>query len=60
MKLPVVIDPQCYEAVLFDLDGVVTDMASIHAKAWATMFDDFLNVWGRHVGENHSPFSNDD
>jgi alpha,alpha-trehalase len=60
MKLPVVIDPRCYDAVLFDLDGVVTDTASIHAKAWATMFDDFLTVRRPHEGENHSPFTNDD
>jgi alpha,alpha-trehalase len=60
MKLPVVIDPRCCDAVLFDLDGVVTDTASIHGKAWATMFDDFLTVRRPHEGENHSAFTNDD
>jgi beta-phosphoglucomutase-like phosphatase (HAD superfamily) len=28
-----------YEAVLLDMDGVITDTASIHANCWKTMFD---------------------
>jgi beta-phosphoglucomutase-like phosphatase (HAD superfamily) len=31
-----------YDAVLFDLDGVITDTAAVHARAWKTMFDEFL------------------
>lgn len=31
-----------FDAVLFDLDGVLTDTASLHASAWKTMFDEFL------------------
>jgi beta-phosphoglucomutase family hydrolase len=31
-----------YDAVLFDLDGVLTSTAAIHADAWKAMFDDFL------------------
>ena len=31
-----------FDAVIFDLDGVVTDTAAIHAEAWKTMFDQFL------------------
>lgn len=31
-----------YEAVIFDLDGVITKTAAVHAKAWKTMFDDYL------------------
>ena len=31
-----------YDAVLFDMDGVVTDTASIHASCWKATFDDFL------------------
>jgi beta-phosphoglucomutase-like phosphatase (HAD superfamily) len=38
MKLPVTIDPRYHDAVIFDLDGVVTDTASIHAAAWTTLF----------------------
>ncbi|HWV23547.1 MAG TPA: hypothetical protein VNZ58_05115, partial [Thermomicrobiales bacterium] len=36
-------------ACLFDLDGVLTHTASIHAKAWKEMFDAFLK--GRAGGE---------
>jgi len=31
-----------YEAVIFDMDGVVTQTAQVHAQAWKSMFDDFL------------------
>jgi len=33
---------QGLEAVLFDLDGVVTDTAAVHAKAWKRLFDTYL------------------
>lgn len=32
-----------YDAVIFDMDGVVTDTASVHAAAWAELFDDALH-----------------
>jgi len=35
------------DAVLFDLDGVLTDTASLHAQAWKQMFDEFLERWGQ-------------
>ncbi|MET0932296.1 MAG: beta-phosphoglucomutase family hydrolase [Mycetocola sp.] len=31
-----------YEAVIFDLDGVVTDTAAVHAAAWKRLFDEVL------------------
>jgi alpha,alpha-trehalase len=31
-----------YDGVVFDLDGVITDTAEVHAKAWKTMFDEYL------------------
>ena len=31
-----------FDAVLFDLDGVVTRTARLHADAWQVLFDDFL------------------
>jgi alpha,alpha-trehalose phosphorylase len=42
-----------FEAVLFDLDGVVTRTARLHAAAWAEMFDDFLR---RRAAEGGTPF----
>jgi beta-phosphoglucomutase family hydrolase len=34
--------PEGVTVLLFDLDGVLTDTASVHQKAWKEMFDDFL------------------
>lgn len=34
--------PATVEACLFDLDGVLTNTATVHATAWKRMFDDFL------------------
>lgn len=45
--------PERFDAVLFDLDGVVTDTARVHAGAWARMFDDFLK---RRASEERLPF----
>ena len=42
-----------YEAVLFDMDGVITDTVSIHATCWKTMFDEFLQKWAT---QNAAPY----
>jgi beta-phosphoglucomutase family hydrolase/RpiB/LacA/LacB family sugar-phosphate isomerase len=42
-----------YKAVLFDMDGVITDTASIHATCWKTAFDEFLQKW---ASQNAQPF----
>jgi len=34
--------PSTVEACLFDLDGVLTDTAGLHAEAWKRVFDEFL------------------
>lgn len=31
-----------YEAVIFDMDGVVTDTATVHAAAWKSLFDEVM------------------
>ncbi|MFI6430973.1 beta-phosphoglucomutase family hydrolase [Rhodococcus oryzae] len=38
----VLIAGHTYRAVLFDLDGVVTDTATLHHRAWKSAFDEFL------------------
>ncbi len=43
-------------AVIFDLDGVITDTASVHTRAWTAMFDDYL----RTRTEPQSAFTDDD
>lgn len=35
-----------YDAVLFDLDGVLTPTADVHMRAWQKMFSDFLTSRG--------------
>jgi alpha,alpha-trehalase len=51
------IDPRYHDAVLFDLDGVITDTASIHQAAWARLFDEYLAQRPAAPGENHEPFT---
>ncbi|KUH84823.1 hypothetical protein AU187_20165 [Mycobacterium sp. IS-1556] len=48
--------PAGIRAVLFDLDGVLTDTASVHKKAWKAMFDDFLRRRAERIGELFTPF----
>ena len=38
----VIIDTNRYDAVIFDLDGVVTQTAAVHAAAWKRLFDAYL------------------
>src|SRR6201993_965701 len=45
-----------YDAVLFDLDGVITDTASIHATCWKQMFDAYLQQRAADTGEPFRPF----
>jgi beta-phosphoglucomutase family hydrolase len=45
-----------YDAVLFDLDGVITDTASIHAACWKEMFDGYLRKRATEKGEAFRPF----
>jgi beta-phosphoglucomutase-like phosphatase (HAD superfamily) len=46
--------PEDIEACLFDLDGVVTRTAVVHAAAWKEMFDAFLR---ERDGEGFAPFT---
>jgi alpha,alpha-trehalase len=39
----VTISPDQYDAVLFDMDGVITRTADMHADAWKKLFDEYLN-----------------
>jgi beta-phosphoglucomutase family hydrolase len=47
---------ELFDAVLFDMDGVVTDTASIHAACWKTMFDEYLKKWAQQNGQPLHPF----
>jgi beta-phosphoglucomutase family hydrolase len=50
------VDRDRYDAVLFDLDGVITDTASLHAASWKQMFDEYLEQRARQKGEAFRPF----
>jgi beta-phosphoglucomutase family hydrolase len=46
-----------YDAVLFDLDGVITDTANLHAACWKQMFDEYLrNRAAAQSSEEFRPF----
>ena len=45
-----------YDAVLFDLDGVITDTANMHAACWKQMFDAYLQKRAVERGEPFRPF----
>ena len=48
--------PEKVRACLFDLDGVLTDTASVHTKAWKAMFDAYLSDRAERTGEKFVPF----
>jgi len=49
--------PDGTRACLFDMDGVLTETATVHARAWKSMFDAYLR---RREGERFQPFTQDD
>jgi beta-phosphoglucomutase-like phosphatase (HAD superfamily) len=56
MMPPEHLDVRELEAFLFDLDGVVTRTASVHATAWKRLFDDYLERRARAEGAAFVPF----
>lgn len=52
--------PSNIRACLFDLDGVLTQTAKVHAAAWKEMFDDFLEQWSEREGQAFVPFDSHD
>lgn len=48
--------PDGVTACLFDMDGVVTKTAIVHAAAWKEMFDEFLRDWSSKHGTPFVPF----
>ena len=49
-----------FDAVLFDLDGVLTDTARIHSRAWKQTFDEFLRRRGPPGDPDLRPFDGDE
>src|ERR671920_367256 len=48
--------PDSVRACLFDLDGVLTRTATVHAAAWKEMFDRYLHERAARTGEEFVPF----
>ena len=48
--------PDGVRACLFDLDGVLTQTAKVHAAAWKAMFDEFLRARSARTGSPFVPF----
>ncbi len=51
--------PKNVHACLFDLDGVLTDTASVHRTAWKAMFDQYLREHADRTGQSFVPFDID-
>ena len=47
---------QDFDAAIFDLDGVVTRTARVHAAAWKRLFDEYLHQRAAKTGEPFRPF----
>lgn len=48
--------PPTVRALLFDLDGVITKTALVHAKAWKATFDTYLRERAERTGEDFREF----
>lgn len=45
------------EAVIFDMDGVITKTATVHAAAWKEMFDEYLQICSDRDGTSFKEFT---
>jgi beta-phosphoglucomutase family hydrolase len=48
--------PDGVRGCLFDMDGVLTRTATVHAAAWKSVFDEFLREWADRTGNPFTPF----
>jgi alpha,alpha-trehalase len=55
----VIVELARFDAFLFDLDGVITRTAAVHARAWQRLFDEYLAARAARTGERFVPFDPD-
>ena len=55
-QIRLALDADLYDAVIFDLDGVVTKTARVHAASWKRLFDDYLQQRAHGEGVPFVPF----
>jgi beta-phosphoglucomutase family hydrolase len=48
-----------FDAVIFDLDGVITATASVHSRAWKQMFDEYLSTRSKRDSEAFKEFTHE-
>ena len=53
-------DSNVFDAVIFDLDGVITKTALVHSAAWKKMFDGYLKERETRYGEPFREFTQKD
>ncbi|EEF60608.1 HAD family hydrolase [Pedosphaera parvula] len=46
-----------FDAVIFDMDGVITRTAAVHSRAWKAMFDEYLRFREKQYGEPFRAFT---
>jgi phosphoglycolate phosphatase-like HAD superfamily hydrolase len=46
-----ILTKESFDAVIFDLDGVITKTAKVHAAAWKELFDHFLHNLVKRSGK---------
>ena len=50
------VDPARFDAVILDMDGVITQTASVHGQAWTALFDTYLKERAQRTGAAFVPF----
>ena len=53
------LDQMGLDAIVLDLDGVITDTATVHASAWKALFDGYLKAEAEKTGQPFVPFDLD-
>ena len=48
-----------FDSVIFDLDGVITNTASVHGYAWKAAFDDYMRIREKRDGEPFREFTHE-
>ena len=48
-----------FDAVIFDMDGVITQTATLHARAWKQTFDEYFARRSERAGDSPAPFNLD-
>ena len=46
-----------FKAVIFDLDGVITNTAAVHSKVWKQLFDEYLKSREKKFNEGFKEFT---